>query len=158
MDVRSLATGKLLATWTLGVLKPAEEPHDVTNPGMSEVTEDENRIGLTGEARAAFIKSAIDACNKSGNSAPPTYCSCYANAMADSVSIKELKETSAPGNSRGGNDRVAAENRRSRKTLPDKLTPTPLHFWSRIQSTTQELASRARTNGGSDLKRDDCRL
>ena len=25
MDVRSLATGKLLATWTLGVLKPAEE-------------------------------------------------------------------------------------------------------------------------------------
>ena len=32
----------------------------------------------------------------------------------------------------------------------------PLHFWSRIQSTTQELASRARTNGGSDLKRDDC--
>ena len=26
MDVRSLATGKLLATWTLGVLKPAEEP------------------------------------------------------------------------------------------------------------------------------------
>jgi hypothetical protein len=30
MDVRSLATGRLLATWTLGVLKPAEEPHDVT--------------------------------------------------------------------------------------------------------------------------------
>ena len=25
MDVRSLATGKLLATWTLGVLKPTEE-------------------------------------------------------------------------------------------------------------------------------------
>ena len=102
MDVRSLATGKLLATWTLGVLKPAEEPHDVTNPGMSEVMEDENRIGLTGEARAAFIKSAIDACNKSGNSGPPTYCSCYANAMADSVSIKELKETATPGNREAG--------------------------------------------------------
>ena len=25
-DVRSLATGKLLATWTLGELKPAEGP------------------------------------------------------------------------------------------------------------------------------------
>ena len=98
MDVRSLATGKLLATWSFGVLKPVEEPHDVPNPGMSEVMEDENRIGLTGEARAAFIKSAIDVCNKSGNSGPPTYCSCYANAMADSVSIKELKETSTLGN------------------------------------------------------------
>jgi hypothetical protein len=98
MDVRSLATGNLLATWTLGVLKPAQEPHDVTNPGMSEVMEDENRIGLTGETRAAFIKSAIDVCNKSGNSGPPTYCACYANAMADSVSIKELKESATPGN------------------------------------------------------------
>jgi hypothetical protein len=93
MDVRSLATGTLLATWTLGVLKPAMEPHDVTNPGMSEVTEDENRIGLTGEARVAFIKSATEECNKRSNSAPPTYCSCYANAIADSVSVKELKET-----------------------------------------------------------------
>jgi hypothetical protein len=91
MDVRSLATGTLLATWTLGVLKPAMAPHDVTNPGMPEVTEDENRIGLTGEARAAFIKSATDECNKRANSAPPTYCSCYANAMADSVSVKELE-------------------------------------------------------------------
>jgi hypothetical protein len=84
MDVRSLATGNLLATWTLGVLKPAQEPHGVTNPGMSEVTGDENRIGLNGEARADFIKSAIDVCSKSGK-APPTYCSCYANALADSV-------------------------------------------------------------------------
>ena len=31
--------------------------------------EDENRIGLTGEVRAAFIKSAIDECNKVSNSA-----------------------------------------------------------------------------------------
>ena len=58
MDVRSLATGKLLATWTLGVLKPAEErPTRLT--GRSAPMEDENRIGLTGQARAAFIKSAI---------------------------------------------------------------------------------------------------
>src|SRR5262245_16199248 len=59
MDVRSLATGKLLATWTLGALKPAEDTHGPTNPGMPEANEDENR-GLTGEARAAFIKSAIE--------------------------------------------------------------------------------------------------
>ena len=65
---------------------------------MPEVIGDENRIGLTGEGRAAFIKSAIDACNKSRNSGPPTNCSCYANAMADSVSIKGLKETATPGN------------------------------------------------------------
>ena len=32
------------------------------------------------------------------SSASPTYCSCYANAMADSLSIKELKEMSAAGN------------------------------------------------------------
>lgn len=108
MDVRSLATGNLLATWTLGVLKPAQVPpgreasprtHDVTNPGMlegnagmSEVMGDENRTGLSGEYRAAFIQVTIDECNKSSNSAPPTYCGCYANAVADSVSIKELKE------------------------------------------------------------------
>jgi hypothetical protein len=102
MDVRSLATGNLLATWTLGVLKPAQEPHGVTNPGISEVTGDENRIGLNGEARAAFINSAIDACNKSKNAASPTYCSCYANAIVDSISIQELKETSAPGTQEAG--------------------------------------------------------
>jgi hypothetical protein len=94
MDVRSLATGNLLATWTLGVLKPAQEPHGVTNPGMSEGMVDENRIGLTGEARAAFIKSTIDICN---GKAAPDYCSCYANALADSVSVKEMREP-APEN------------------------------------------------------------
>jgi hypothetical protein len=110
MDVRSLATGKLLATWTLGTLKPAEEPRepttpgvsgaiegenriDLINPGMSGATEDENRIGLTGEVRAAFIKYAINECNKVSNSA--TVCSCCANAMADRLSLKELKEASA---------------------------------------------------------------
>ena len=95
MDVRSLATGKLLATWTLGVLNTAEEAPDVTKPGRSDVGGDENsRIGLTGDTRAAFIKSTIAACNESRVSGQ-TYCSCYANAMADSISIKELKEASA---------------------------------------------------------------
>ena len=88
MDVRSLATGKLLATWTLGALKPAEDTHGPTNPGMPEANEDENR-GLTGEARAAFIKSAIEECNKRSNSTASINCSCYANVMADTLSIKK---------------------------------------------------------------------
>ena len=95
MDVRSLGTGRLLATWIAGALKPAEEWPDPTSPGRSGVMEDENRIGLTGKARAAFIKTAIEECNRrsaTGN------CSCYANAMADSLSIKEVKEASALGN------------------------------------------------------------
>ena len=54
--------------------------------------EDENRIGLTGEGREAFIKSAIEECNRRS---APINCSCYAIAMADSLSIKELKEASA---------------------------------------------------------------
>ena len=102
MDVRSLGTGRLLATWTpLGALKPAEEPReiegenriDLINPGMSGATEDENRFGLTGGVRAAFIKYAINECNKVSNSA--TVCSCGANAMADRLSLKELEEASA---------------------------------------------------------------
>jgi len=83
------------------MLKPAEGSYYPTNPeNKPEMSEgvDENRIGLTGEARTAFINSAIDACNKSSTS--PTYCSCYANAMADSVSTKELKEMS--GNQEAG--------------------------------------------------------
>jgi hypothetical protein len=88
MDVRSLATGKLLATWTLGVLKPVEERPDLTNPGMPRENEGNNSIGLTGEARAAFVNSAIDECKK--NTTSSTYCACYANAIADSVSVKEL--------------------------------------------------------------------
>ena len=32
MDVRSLATGKLLATWTLGALTPADEPQNSEQP------------------------------------------------------------------------------------------------------------------------------
>jgi len=92
MDVRSLGTGRLLATWIAGALKPAEERPDLTNPGMSEGIEDENRVGLTGEARAAFIKTAIQECNRRS---ALVNCSCYANAMADSLSIRELKEASA---------------------------------------------------------------
>ena len=95
MDVRSLGTGKLLATWTLGALKPSEEPHDLTNPRRSGDMGDENRIGLTGEARAALIKSAIEECHRRS---APINCSCYANEMADSLSMKELKEASALGN------------------------------------------------------------
>ena len=97
MDVRSLATGRLLATSTLGVLKPAEEPHDVTSPGTPEVMGDKNRIGLIGEARATFIQGAFDECNKSTISASPTYCRCYAKAIADSVSINELEQTQESG-------------------------------------------------------------
>jgi hypothetical protein len=95
LDVRSLGTGRLLATWIAGVLKPAEERPDLTNPGMSGVMEDENRFGLTGEGRAAFIKSVIEECNQRS---AQINCSCYANAMADNLSIKELKEVSALGN------------------------------------------------------------
>jgi hypothetical protein len=110
MDVRSLATGKLLATWTLGTLKPAEEarkpttpgvsgaiegedPINQIKPGMSGAMQDENRIGLTGDVRAAFIKYAINECSKVSNSS--SICSCSANAMADRLTIKELKEASA---------------------------------------------------------------
>ena len=75
MDVRSLRTGKLLATWTLGALKPAGEPREPTNPEGSGVNEDENRTGLTGEGRAAFVKTATEECNRRSAS---VNCSCYA--------------------------------------------------------------------------------
>src|SRR5262249_16919022 len=101
MDVRSLATGNLLATWFAGVLKPTETPpteeRRQVNPGMSPDMEDENHLGLTGGNRAAFIKSTIDECNKR-STASPTSCSCFANALADSVSMKELEEASSAGN------------------------------------------------------------
>jgi hypothetical protein len=96
MDVRSLSTGKLLATWTLGALKPAENVPDLTNPGMSESNKDESRNGLTGQSRADFIKAAISGCrSKSGSE---NFCSCYANALADSFSQKELDQTFATEN------------------------------------------------------------
>ena len=112
LDVRSLGTGRLLSTWTLGTLKPVEElrepinpgmsgakedenPIGLINPGMSGAVEDENRIGLTGEVRAAFIKYAINECSKVSNSS--TVCSCCADAMADKLTIKELREASING-------------------------------------------------------------
>jgi hypothetical protein len=57
--------------------------------------EDENRIGLTGDVRAAFIKFAINECSKVSNSS--TVCSCSADAMADKLTIKELKVASVDG-------------------------------------------------------------
>jgi hypothetical protein len=112
LDVRSLGTGRLLSTWTLGTLKPVEElrepinpgmsgakedenPIGLINPGMSGAMEDENRIGLTGEVRAAFIKYAISECSKVSNSS--TVCSCCAGAMADKLTIKELRKAFANG-------------------------------------------------------------
>ena len=90
MDVRSLTTGKLLATWTLGALTPADEPQNPTNPAMPGTTLGGQRLGLTGEARTVFINKTIDECNSVLDSS--TVCSCYANEMANSVSIDELKE------------------------------------------------------------------
>jgi hypothetical protein len=104
MDVRSLATGKLLATWFAGTLKPTEappteEPQAPTNPGAPEGAEDENRVGLTGEKPC--FKNTLDECNRRSPGSPIS-CICYANAMADDVSIKELKEITAPANREAG--------------------------------------------------------
>jgi hypothetical protein len=52
---------------------------------------DENRIGLTGERRAAFIKATTEECNKRSARID---CSCYANAAADYISINELEQAS----------------------------------------------------------------
>jgi hypothetical protein len=88
--------------WTVGFCAPGTldswrwKPHDVTSPGTPEIMGDEKGIGLTGEARATFIKGAFDECNKA-NSAMPTYCRCYAKAIADSVSINELEQTQESG-------------------------------------------------------------
>ena len=56
-------------------------------------TEDEDRIGLTGETRANLIKAFIERCRSSLGD--PTFCRCYADALADNVSVKELNEISA---------------------------------------------------------------
>src|SRR6476619_4042874 len=85
-------TGRLLSAWTLGTLKPVEDLREPINPGMLGAMEDENRIGLTGEVRAAFIKYAINECSKVTDSS--TVCSCSADAMADKLTIIELGEAS----------------------------------------------------------------
>jgi hypothetical protein len=48
-------------------------------------------VGLTGQGRAAFIKSTTEECNKRSATID---CLCYANAVADYISIDELEEAS----------------------------------------------------------------
>jgi hypothetical protein len=62
---------------------------------------DDNHPGLTGTTRSTFVEGAIGTCLKKANGDPANkgispsiisqYCNCYANLLADSVSIKELK-------------------------------------------------------------------
>src|SRR5262249_37324906 len=78
MDVRSLATGKLLATWTLGALKPAEDTHGPTNPGMPEANEDENR-GLTHLLRRGLPVHVVSA--RAGHATASTTLDMYAHLL-----------------------------------------------------------------------------
>jgi hypothetical protein len=65
---------------------------------------DDNHPGLTGTTRSTFVEGATGTCLKKANGDPANkgispsilsqYCSCYANLLADSVSIKELKALS----------------------------------------------------------------
>jgi hypothetical protein len=91
LDVRSLSTGKLLATWKLGALEPADGARD--SNGSVQV---DKGTGVTGQTRADFITSVIEGCRS--KSVSTTFCSCYANALADSLSAEELRETSAAAN------------------------------------------------------------
>ena len=93
LDVRSLSTGKLLATWKLGALEPTNGGHD---PNSSGASQGDSGIGITGATRTDFIKSVIEGCR--AKSASPTFCSCYGNALADSLSVEELKEASTTAN------------------------------------------------------------
>jgi hypothetical protein len=87
MDVRSLETGTLLATWSLGTLEPTRGAIPQVNPDIRE-KQDPKRIGLTGQGRVAFIKSATEECNRRASKVD---CSCYANAVADYITIDELE-------------------------------------------------------------------
>src|SRR3974377_1215475 len=65
---------------------------------------DDNHPGLSGTMRSTFVEGAIGTCLKKANGDPANkgispsiisqYCNCYANLLADSVSIKELKALS----------------------------------------------------------------
>jgi hypothetical protein len=90
MDVRSLETGSLLATWSLGTLEPTRGAIPRANPDTGE-TQDPKRMGLTGQGRVAFIKAATEECNRR---AAKIDCSCYANAVADYITIDELEAAS----------------------------------------------------------------
>ena len=91
MDVRSFETGSLLATWSLGTLETTGRAAPQTNPSDSSEMRDARRIGLTGQRRANFIKSASEECNKRSATID---CLCYANAVADYITIEELEEAS----------------------------------------------------------------
>ena len=99
MDVRSFETGSLLATWSLGTLETNGRATPQTNPSDLREKQDLKRVGLTGQGRANFIKSATEECNKRS---PTIDCSCYASAVADYITIEELEEAS------GVKDRQAA--------------------------------------------------
>ncbi|HVT54652.1 MAG TPA: hypothetical protein VHD34_01195, partial [Xanthobacteraceae bacterium] len=63
----------------------------------------ESEIGLKGATRSAFVEAAIATCSKKQNEASENigiaaefltkYCACYANRLADSLSISDLKKT-----------------------------------------------------------------
>jgi GYF domain 2 len=63
------------------------------------LTTENDKVGLTGKARSAFIESSVNACLKAQNDPAnkdiPTwklteYCKCYASALVDKVSNNEL--------------------------------------------------------------------
>ena len=88
LDIRSLSTGKLLATWRLGALEPAEIP----NPN-SDVPEDDDGVGKSGQTSTDFVHSVTEVCRSQSSSS--TFCSCYAKNLENSLSIEELKQASS---------------------------------------------------------------
>jgi hypothetical protein len=51
--------------------------------------------GLTGSDRTDFIKASLAACHEHGSR--EAFCACYSNAVADSISVKQLKSLMAMG-------------------------------------------------------------
>jgi len=58
----------------------------------------DDKIGLTGNNRAAFVDSAVVACQKAAPENKDTqfrdivdYCRCYADSMADHISVSDVK-------------------------------------------------------------------
>ena len=89
LDIRSLSTGKLLATWRLGALEPV---NGVPNPN-SNVSEGDYGVGESGQTSTDFVHSVIEGCRSQSGSS--TFCSCYAKALENSLSIEELKQASS---------------------------------------------------------------
>lgn len=58
-------------------------------------------VGLTGDTRSAFVNNAVSSCNQRQLAAPEnrgaspqliaSYCNCFANGMADRISINQIK-------------------------------------------------------------------